>query len=143
LLQAAPNDAYITMRDRFPAARFIECDQHSSQVFPNRLLLCASMSFFTLHQARFLTARVNPSVTQSSSGSVSHPCIRLQRTSLMHLTSFSATVPATKLCRQMTYPFKSASFCLLYPCCSPTHTPFPHYDIQTFMEHLQKLAVQS
>ena len=56
------------MRDRFPAARYIECDQHSSQVRTRRLLLPCSFALPTLWQARFLTARVNPSVTQSSSG---------------------------------------------------------------------------
>jgi hypothetical protein len=38
LLQSAPSDASVIMRDRFPAARFIECDQNSSQVrLPPRL----------------------------------------------------------------------------------------------------------
>ncbi len=75
LLQSAPSDAFIIMRDRFPAARFIECDQNSSQVQPHKLhvLLAHDMTLVcclshTLSQARFLTARVNPSVTQSSTG---------------------------------------------------------------------------
>ncbi len=54
------------MRDRFPAARFIECDHNSSQV--PVLLHVTSRASDTLIQARFLTARVNPSVTQSSTG---------------------------------------------------------------------------
>lgn len=47
LLQAPKDDAAALVESRFPAPRFIECDQHKSQ-------------------ARFLMARVNPSVTHNN-----------------------------------------------------------------------------
>jgi hypothetical protein len=56
------------MRDRFPAARFIECDHNSSQVPVLLHFTCSVRISDTWIQARFLTARVNPSVTQSSTG---------------------------------------------------------------------------
>eukprot|EP00245_Coleochaete_scutata_P003610 TRINITY_DN1534_c0_g1_i1.p1 TRINITY_DN1534_c0_g1~~TRINITY_DN1534_c0_g1_i1.p1 ORF type:complete len:749 (-),score=139.53 TRINITY_DN1534_c0_g1_i1:265-2286(-) len=47
LLRAPIEDGEAILHDRFPAPRFVECDQHGSQ-------------------ARFLTARLNPSATHSS-----------------------------------------------------------------------------
>jgi protein transport protein SEC23 len=47
LLQAPRDDAAMLMESRFPVPRFIVCDQHKSQ-------------------ARFLMARVNPSVTHNN-----------------------------------------------------------------------------
>ena len=48
LLEAPQEDAQYMMSERFPVPRYIVCDQHKSQ-------------------ARFLMARVNPSVTHTSS----------------------------------------------------------------------------
>lgn len=81
LLQSAPSDASVIMRDRFPAARFIECDQNSSQV-PLPHVTANVCITNTLLQARFLTARVNPSVTQSSTGY----CCTLLQASIFSVT---------------------------------------------------------
>lgn len=47
LLEAAKSDAQLIMKDRFPAPRFVDCDQNGSQ-------------------ARFLLAKLNPSSTYNS-----------------------------------------------------------------------------
>ncbi|KAI5062996.1 hypothetical protein GOP47_0021543 [Adiantum capillus-veneris] len=53
LLQAPQNDAVALMKERFPVSRLVVCDQHSSQ-------------------ARFLLAKLNPSVTHKSDYGVVH-----------------------------------------------------------------------
>eukprot|EP00002_Diphylleia_rotans_P012452 TRINITY_DN2436_c0_g1_i1.p1 TRINITY_DN2436_c0_g1~~TRINITY_DN2436_c0_g1_i1.p1 ORF type:complete len:759 (-),score=173.69 TRINITY_DN2436_c0_g1_i1:514-2790(-) len=49
LLQTPKDDAQILIKDRFPVPRYIECDQHGSQ-------------------ARFVMAKLNPSVTHNNLG---------------------------------------------------------------------------
>ena len=81
LLAAPKEDAAEIISHRFPVPRFVPCDQHKSQVrtagaaaaAAATAAVCASPRRAALtgcrgRQARFLMARLNPSVTHNSTG---------------------------------------------------------------------------
>jgi protein transport protein SEC23 len=65
LLAAPKDDAQLILKERFPYPRYVECDQGSSQVISPSPLLSPPSLPSPPHQARFVTASIDPASTHN------------------------------------------------------------------------------
>ena len=146
LLNAPKEDAAAMLQERFPVPMYVECDQYGSQ-------------------ARFLLAKLNPSVTHTSQGQgAASDFLFTDDVSLqviacwLHLIALDCpadSCPCPILTLPYSHPCPILTPALFSPCPIVT-LPYSHPcpilipalfsplpNPQVFMEHLKRLAVQT
>ena len=119
LLQAPKDDASAVMENRMPVPRYIVCDQNKSQ-------------------ARFLMAKLNPSVTHNNMDtSGAAPVFTGEQRGVVCSSSLSHT-PAPVACPRTAFIVRIVC---PYLCPYPTRADDVSYSV--FSEHLCKLSVSS